>query len=176
MKQLYLIHEHHPRLLLFFAGWAADETPFRHYRPQGMDYQICYDYRTLDFDAAPLRGTARHSARHLPRYARRTDGRLAPQVPAPHVCRQHRLPPVPRTHAPPPAGRDTRRAGLHRPPRRRAARRHADVDRSRRGPRRPHHPARQPADGLVRAGYARPRDRRRALPGNPLQPYRWTNA
>ena len=41
MKQLYLIHEHHPRLLLFFAGWAADETPFRHYRPQGMDYQIC---------------------------------------------------------------------------------------------------------------------------------------
>ena len=58
MKQLYLIHEHHPRLLLFFAGWAADETPFRHYRPQGMDYQICYDYRTLDFDAAPLRAYA----------------------------------------------------------------------------------------------------------------------
>lgn len=54
MKQVYLIKEQHSRLLLFFAGWAADEAPFRHYRPQGMDYIICYDYRTLDFDAALL--------------------------------------------------------------------------------------------------------------------------
>ena len=37
MKQIYLINKHHPRLLLFFTGWAADETPFRPYRPQGMD-------------------------------------------------------------------------------------------------------------------------------------------
>lgn len=50
MKQVYIIHEHHPKLLLLFAGWAADETLFRQYRPQGMDYMICYDYRTLDFD------------------------------------------------------------------------------------------------------------------------------
>lgn len=54
MKQIYLINKHHPRLLLFFTGWAADETPFRPYRPQGMDYIICYDYRTLDFNATPL--------------------------------------------------------------------------------------------------------------------------
>lgn len=58
MKQTYLINDHHPRLLLFFAGWAADETPFKHYRPQGMDYMICYDYRTLDFDASLLEGYA----------------------------------------------------------------------------------------------------------------------
>lgn len=50
MKQIYIINESHPRLLLFFAGWACDETPFRQYRPQGMDYMVCYDYRTLDFD------------------------------------------------------------------------------------------------------------------------------
>lgn len=56
MKQRYIIHDHHPRLLLFFAGWAADETPFKMYRPAGMDYLICYDYRTPDFDATMLDG------------------------------------------------------------------------------------------------------------------------
>lgn len=50
MKQVYIIHENHPKLLLLFAGWAADETLFKQYRPKGMDYMICYDYRTLDFD------------------------------------------------------------------------------------------------------------------------------
>lgn len=54
MKQTYIIQEDNPKLLLFFAGWAADETPFRQYRPKGMDYMICYDYRTLDFDASLL--------------------------------------------------------------------------------------------------------------------------
>lgn len=56
MKQVFIIHEHHPRLLLFFAGWGADETPFKAYRPAGSDYMLCYDYRTLDFDASPLKG------------------------------------------------------------------------------------------------------------------------
>ena len=54
MKQVYLIQENNPKLLLFFAGWAADETPFKQYCPKGMDYMICYDYRTLDFDASIL--------------------------------------------------------------------------------------------------------------------------
>lgn len=49
MKQVYIVHENHPKLLLLFAGWAADETPFKQYRPKGMDYMVCYDYRTLDF-------------------------------------------------------------------------------------------------------------------------------
>ena len=54
MKQIYLIHEHHPRLLLFFAGWGADETPFKNYRPADSDYMLCYDYRSLDFDTSLL--------------------------------------------------------------------------------------------------------------------------
>lgn len=54
MKQTYIIHEHHPRLLLFFAGWGADATPFKEYRPEGSDFMLCYDYRTLDFDASVL--------------------------------------------------------------------------------------------------------------------------
>lgn len=56
MQQEYLIHEHHPRLLVFFAGWAADATPFRSYRPAGCDLMICYDYRSLEFDASVLEG------------------------------------------------------------------------------------------------------------------------
>lgn len=56
MKQTYIIHEHHPRLLLFFAGWGADETPFKAYRPVGSDFMVCYDYRTLDFDTHGLDG------------------------------------------------------------------------------------------------------------------------
>ena len=36
MKQVYIVHENHPKLLLLFAGWAADETPFKQYRPKGM--------------------------------------------------------------------------------------------------------------------------------------------
>lgn len=54
MKQIYIIHEHHPRLLLFFAGWGADATPFKEYRPTDSDFMLCYDFRTLDFDASEL--------------------------------------------------------------------------------------------------------------------------
>ena len=54
MKQVYIIDEHHPRLLLFFAGWGADETPFKMYRPAASDFMVCYDYRSPDFDASVL--------------------------------------------------------------------------------------------------------------------------
>lgn len=54
MKQVYLIYEHHPRLLLFFAGWGTDESLFKDYRPANNDYMLCYDYRSLDFDASLL--------------------------------------------------------------------------------------------------------------------------
>lgn len=54
MKQVYIIHRQQPRLLLFFAGWGADETPFRSYVPEGSDFMLCYDYRTLDFDTTGL--------------------------------------------------------------------------------------------------------------------------
>ena len=55
MKQIFLQQHRHPRLLLMFAGWGADETPFLQYRPQGSDLLLCYDYRDLVFDPAPLR-------------------------------------------------------------------------------------------------------------------------
>lgn len=42
MKQVYIINENHPQLLLFFAGWAADETPFKQYRPKNMDCFMAY--------------------------------------------------------------------------------------------------------------------------------------
>lgn len=55
MKQVYIVHENHPRLLIFFAGWGADETPFKSYRPAKSDFMICYDYRDLEFDSQILR-------------------------------------------------------------------------------------------------------------------------
>ncbi len=56
MKQVYIIKGGHRRLLLFFAGWGADETPFKDYQPADSDFMLCYDYRTLDFDASLLKG------------------------------------------------------------------------------------------------------------------------
>lgn len=55
MKQVYIIKDRHPRLLVFFAGWGADETPFKDYQPADSDYMLCYDYRTLEFDASLLK-------------------------------------------------------------------------------------------------------------------------
>lgn len=55
MQQTLIIHQHRPLLLLFFAGWGMDETPFLHYRPKASDFMICYDYRTLDFDETLLK-------------------------------------------------------------------------------------------------------------------------
>ena len=50
MKQIYLVRKHYPRLLLFFAGWGADENLFRDYHPDESDFLLCYDYRSLEFD------------------------------------------------------------------------------------------------------------------------------
>ena len=62
MKQSYIIHEHHPRLLLFFAGWGADETPFKMYRPVASDFMVCYDYRTLDLTPPDWKNTAKSTS------------------------------------------------------------------------------------------------------------------
>ena len=62
MKQSYIIHEHHPRLLLFFAGWGADETPFKMYRPAASDFMVCYDYRTLDLTPPDWKNTAKSTS------------------------------------------------------------------------------------------------------------------
>ena len=50
MKQQFIINERRERLLLFFAGWGMDETPFLHIYPKETDWMVCSDYRTLDFD------------------------------------------------------------------------------------------------------------------------------
>lgn len=69
MKQQFIIKEDHPQLLLFFAGWGMDTTPFSQIHPGGSemdstlhaqihsascDWMICYDYRSLEFDPSML--------------------------------------------------------------------------------------------------------------------------
>jgi biotin synthesis protein BioG len=38
------------RLILIFAGWAMDPTPFSHLSKNGYDVMVVWDYRALDFD------------------------------------------------------------------------------------------------------------------------------
>lgn len=55
MKQEFIIRGHGDKLLLFFAGWGGDTNLFRYYRPAaGCDFLLCYDYRSLVFDATLL--------------------------------------------------------------------------------------------------------------------------
>ena len=54
MKQHFIIKNNQKHLLLFFAGWGMDETPFLQIRPTDKDWMICYDYRSLEFDAGIL--------------------------------------------------------------------------------------------------------------------------
>jgi biotin synthesis protein BioG len=51
MKQHFIIKNNQKHLLLFFAGWGMDETPFLQIHPTNKDWLICYDYRSLEFDA-----------------------------------------------------------------------------------------------------------------------------
>ena len=50
MKQHFIIKNNQKHLLLFFAGWGMDETPFLTIHPTDKDWMICYDYRSLAFD------------------------------------------------------------------------------------------------------------------------------
>ena len=50
MKQYFIIKNNQKHLLLFFAGWGMDETPFLTIHPTDKDWMICYDYRSLAFD------------------------------------------------------------------------------------------------------------------------------
>lgn len=56
MKQHFIIRNNSKHLLLFFAGWGMDETPFTDMHPADSDWMICYDYRSLEFDESLLRG------------------------------------------------------------------------------------------------------------------------
>lgn len=60
MKQ-FLINRGGERLILLFAGWSMDETPFLDITEipvvgdiSGMDILVCYDYRSLEFDGELL--------------------------------------------------------------------------------------------------------------------------
>lgn len=50
MKHVFIQRQHTPRLLLLFAGWGMDTTPFQSMERAGSDLLVCYDYRTLTFD------------------------------------------------------------------------------------------------------------------------------
>ena len=54
MKQHFIIKNNQKHLLLFFAGWGMDETPFLTIHPVDKDWMICYDYRSLTFDVGLL--------------------------------------------------------------------------------------------------------------------------
>lgn len=54
MKQVFLRHEGQPCLLLFFAGWGAEEALFDPPTMPGHDCLLCYDYRSASFDASLL--------------------------------------------------------------------------------------------------------------------------
>ena len=53
MRQLFLKREGASCLMLFFAGWGMDDTPFRHWNP-AFDLMLVYDYTDLNFDASCL--------------------------------------------------------------------------------------------------------------------------
>lgn len=54
MKQILTIRNGQPRLVLFFAGWGADERLFSHIPSEGSDRMVCYDYRSMSFDSTLL--------------------------------------------------------------------------------------------------------------------------
>ncbi len=54
MKQQFIKKNNSRSLLLFFAGWGMDTTPFLSTFHTTSDICICYDYTSLDFDAEIL--------------------------------------------------------------------------------------------------------------------------
>ncbi len=56
MIQEFIIKDNNPTLILFFGGWGSDPKLLSEAEDLGADLCLCYDYTTLDFDTAPLRG------------------------------------------------------------------------------------------------------------------------
>ncbi len=54
MIQQFIKQNNSETLLLFFAGWGMDATPFENTFKGDNDVCICYDYTTLDFDYSIL--------------------------------------------------------------------------------------------------------------------------
>lgn len=55
MKQIFLKKEGNKNLLIFFAGWGADENLFNCKAAKGYDYMLCFDYSSLDFDFSEIK-------------------------------------------------------------------------------------------------------------------------
>ncbi len=56
MQQEFIIKQGSANLIVFFAGWGMDANPFKDFILENHDLLICYDYRTLDFNHALLKG------------------------------------------------------------------------------------------------------------------------
>lgn len=54
MKQTYLRDGGNDRLLLLFSGWGGEPSLFDAPSDNGCDCMVCWDYSSLDFDAAVL--------------------------------------------------------------------------------------------------------------------------
>lgn len=50
MQTIWLHRHHRPTLIVFFAGWASDPTPFSPLLAQRADVLFCFDYRTTHAD------------------------------------------------------------------------------------------------------------------------------
>lgn len=50
MQHFWLNKNNNKKLILFFNGWAMNETPVKHLNCEDFDVLILYDYRNLNFD------------------------------------------------------------------------------------------------------------------------------
>lgn len=50
MQYQFITRNHNPRLILIYAGWAMDSTPFRRLEMPGYDIMVVWDYRDLTLD------------------------------------------------------------------------------------------------------------------------------
>ena len=50
MQYFWLNKNNNKKLILFFNGWAMNETPVKHLKNDGFDVLVLFDYRNLNFD------------------------------------------------------------------------------------------------------------------------------
>lgn len=55
MKQEFTVNEGNRKLIIIFAGWGMDASPFRHLRLDGHDIAVVWDYRDMTLDSTPFR-------------------------------------------------------------------------------------------------------------------------
>ncbi len=50
MEYFWLNKNENKKLIVFFNGWAMNETPIKHLKKEDFDILVLYDYRNLEFD------------------------------------------------------------------------------------------------------------------------------